>query len=67
MRRVQKEKASLKDKLFAAQKLVKVVMAEGGALLDTYHLNYSDIVFGEDGVKDRCKLGEGAQAKTCSF
>jgi hypothetical protein len=64
MKRVEREKAVLQDKLHAAQKLVKQVMAEGGALLDTYHLDYSDIDFGGEDVEERIKLGEGAQALT---
>ena len=36
-------------------------MSEGGKLLDTYHLDYSDIDFGGDDVKEWRKLGEGAQ------
>ena len=55
------EKFTLENKLHAAKKLVKQVMAEGGALLDTYHLEYSDIDFGGEDVEQRCKLGEGAQ------
>ena len=35
-------------------------MAEGGKLLDSYHLDYSDIDFGGDDEEERCKLGEGA-------
>ena len=35
-------------------------MSEGGKLLDTYHLNYSDINFGEEGIEGRHKLGEGS-------
>ena len=60
VRALEKEKAALQDKLRAAQKLVKQVMAEGGRLLDTYHLNYSDINFGEGGIEGRHKLGEGS-------
>ena len=58
--KAEREKAALQDKLYAAQKLVKQVMAEGGKLLDSYHLDYSDINWGkvEEG---RCKLGEGSQ------
>jgi hypothetical protein len=67
MKRVEREKAVLQDKLYAAQKLVKQVMAEGGALLDTYHLEYSDIDFGGEDVEERCKLGEGAQVLTYSL
>ena len=61
VKRVEREKATLQDKLHAAQKLVKQVMAEGGALLDTYHLEYSDIDFGGEDIEERRKLGEGAQ------
>ena len=59
-KQIEREKAALQDKLYAAQKLVKQVMAEGGKLLDTYHLNYSDINFGKGGIEGRCKLGEGS-------
>ena len=58
---VEREKAALQDKLYAAKKLVNQVMSEGGKLLDTYHLDYSDIDFGGDDEEERCKLGEGAQ------
>ena len=61
MKRVEIENRALQQKLNSAQKLVKQVMAEGGKLLDTYHLDYSDIDFGGDDEEDRCKLGEGAQ------
>ena len=58
---VEREKAALQDKLYAAKKLINQVMAEGGKLLDTYHLDYSDIDFGGENEEERCKLGEGAQ------
>ena len=54
------EKDILQGKLDSAQKLVKQVMAEGGKLLDSYHLDYSDIDFGGDDEEERSKLGEGA-------
>ena len=57
----EKEKAVLWDKLNEATKLVKQVMKEGGALLDSYHLDYSDIDFGAEDPEKWCKLGEGAQ------
>jgi hypothetical protein len=58
---VQRDKAALQDKLYAAKKLIDQVMEEGGKLLDSYHLDYSDIDFGGDDVKEWRKLGEGAQ------
>ena len=60
MKNIQCENAALQDKLRSAQKLVRRVMSEGGALLDSYHLEYGDIEFcgGDDGEKYR--LGEGA-------
>ena len=58
---VKRKMAELQDKLYAAQKLVKQVMAEGGKLLDTYHLDYSDIDFGGENEEERCKLRECAQ------
>ena len=61
MQRVRGEKARLQDKLNSAQKLVVQVMAEGGALLNSYHLEYSNIDFGGADVQKRHKLGEGAQ------
>ena len=57
----EREKAALQDKLYAAKKLIDQVMEEGGKLLDSYHLDYSDIDFGGDDVKEWRKLGEGAQ------
>ena len=57
----EREKAALQDKLYAARKMVNQVMAEGGKLLDSYHLDYSDIDFGGDDVEEWRKLGEGAQ------
>ena len=57
----EREKAALQDKLYAAKKLINQVMEEGGKLLDSYHLDYSDIDFGGDDVKEWRKLGEGAQ------
>jgi hypothetical protein len=60
IRIVQSEKAVLQDKLRSAQKLVKQVMKEGGKLLDTYHLDYSEIDFGGEDEEERTKLGEGA-------
>ena len=56
----EREKAALQDKLRAAQELVKQVMSEGGRLLDTYHLNYSDINFSPFGIEGRHKLGDGS-------
>ena len=53
--------AELQDQLHAAQRLVTNVMAEGGKLLDIYHLDYSDIDFGGGKEAERCTLGEGAQ------
>ena len=61
VRELEQEKFALEDKLYAAQKLVKQVMSEGGKLLDSYHLEYSDIDFGGENEEERCKLGEGAQ------
>ena len=68
--RVEREKQALQGKLNSAQMLVKQVMAEGGALLDSYHLEYSDIAFeGGAAEEDRRKLGEGAQvcARRCAL
>ena len=42
-------------------------MSEGGKLLDSYHLDYSDIDFGGDDEEERCKLGEGAQVMPSSL
>ena len=64
MERVEGEKAALQELLDSAQKLVKQVMAEGGKLLDSYHLDYSDIDFGGEDVEKWLKLGEGAQVET---
>ena len=58
---VEREKAALNDLLYAAKKLINQVMSEGGKLLDSYHLDYSDIDFGGEDEEERCKLGEGAQ------
>ena len=60
VREKEKENVALQNQLYAAQKLVKQVMSEGGKLLDTYHLDYSDIDFGGEDEDDRSKLGEGA-------
>ena len=57
----EREKAALQDQLYAAKKLIDQVMSEGGKLLDSYHLDYSDLDFGGDDEEERCKLGEGAQ------
>ena len=50
-REAERKQGELQDQLCAARKLVEQVMAEGGKLLDTYHLNYSDINFGEGGIE----------------
>ena len=42
-------------------------MSEGGKLLDTYHLDYSDIDFGGEDKEERCKLGEGAQVIRAAY
>ena len=53
--------AKLTVQLQQAKVLVEHVMAEGGALLESYHLDYSDIDFAGQSGGERCKLGEGAQ------
>ena len=64
---VEREKAALQDKLYAAKELVNQVMSEGGKLLKTYHLDYSDIDFGGNDEEERCKLGEGAQVICAAY
>ena len=61
IRALEQAKLALENKLYAAKKLIDQVMSDGGKLLDTYHLEYSDIDFGGEDVEERCKLGEGAQ------
>ena len=47
------ENAQLKESLAAAQKIVSKVK-NGYSMLEQYHLNYSDLIFGD------CILGEGS-------
>ena len=60
IQQVEREKAALQDRLYAAKTLIDQVMSEGGKLLDSYHLDYSDIDFSGEGEEERCELGEGA-------
>ena len=65
MQRVESEKAVLQAKLSSAQKLVKQVMAEGGALLDTFQLKFSEIDFhAASNGGERHRLGEGSKVNT---
>ena len=50
----------MEEQLQQAKNLVKQVMAEEGAALNAFHLDYRDIDFGGEKIEDRFKLGEGS-------
>ena len=56
----QKQVVKMQEQLQQAKNLVKQVMAEEGAALNAFHLDYRDIDFGGEKIEDRFKLGEGS-------